>query len=430
MQKKALETSRRLFRTGWIVISNVFGGLLAWSVLAPFEGAVITSGAIAVEGNHKAVQHPDGGVVADIFFTEGDYVEAGATILKLDGAELESAINGIDVQLYGLVAREARLTAEQTDAQTMSAVTIVEDITIDSGYSDAMLSQEQYWNARRTTKRTKRSILSQKIVESEQRVQGLLSEISAKRRQSAIIQEELSDLRELLEKGLVAKTRVLALEREDERLRGEWSSRESQIAEIEVQIGEARLEILSLEETFLETVVSELAEVKTQLAELLEQRAALVLKLDRLDITAPESGRVLGVKTHTIGGVIPSTEPLMFIVPQSEQLIALVRILPHDIDKVAQGQAATLRFSSFNQNRVPEAKGTIVRVSADVIMDPATGVSYYEGVVSLPSDTDLPASAELLPGMPVEALLKTESRTVLSYLLRPAQDAMSKTFRD
>ena len=412
------------------MISIVFGGLLAWSVLAPFEGAVITSGAIAVEGNHKAVQHPDGGVVADIFFTEGDYVEAGATILKLDGAELESAINGIDVQLYGLVAREARLTAEQTDAQTMSAVTIVEDITIDSGYSDAMLSQEQYWNARRTTKRTKRSILSQKIVESEQRVQGLLSEISAKRRQSAIIQEELSDLRELLEKGLVAKTRVLALEREDERLRGEWSSRESQIAEIEVQIGEARLEILSLEETFLEAVVSELAEVKTQLAELLEQRAALVLKLDRLDITAPESGRVLGVKTHTIGGVIPSTEPVMFIVPQSEQLIALVRILPHDIDKVAQGQAATLRFSSFNQNRVPEAKGKILRVSADVIMDPATGVSYYEGVVSLPNDPDLPASADLLPGMPVEALLKTESRTVLSYLLRPAQDAMSKTFRD
>ena len=430
MQQRAIASSRRLFLIGWSAILLVLGGLFAWSVLAPFEGAVITSGAIAVDGNHKAVQHPDGGIVSDILVREGDLVEAGSVMLSLDDAELESALSAASVQLYDLVAKEARLTAERDNATVMQVMTAIDPMNDQDGLIAAMNAQRQFFQARRSTNSTKLSLLSQRVTESEERIQGLRADVVAKTKQSALIEEELEDLRGLLSSGLVAKSRLLALERENERLIGERNLREAQISEIQVQIGETKLEMLGLKEGFQEDVAAELATVKTEIAELQERRTSLIIKLRRLHIVAPEHGRVLGVTAHTIGGVIPPTEPVMFIVPQNEALIVRVRILPQDIDKVFEGQQATLRFSSFNLNQVPEVEGKILRVSADVLADPATGMPYYEGIVALPDEFVLSETLQIVPGMPVDALLKTEQRTVLSYLMRPAQDAMTKTFRD
>ena len=170
--------------------------------------------------------------------------------------------------------------------------------------------------------------------------------------------------------------------------------------------------------------------MQTQISELTEERTALVDRSGRLDITAPRSGRVIGIRAHTVGGVIRPSEPIMYIVPENDRLVAKVRISPVDIDKISVGQPAQLRFSAFNQDETPQFAGTVISVSADAIIDETTGAPYYEATVEIPDEALASSKFQLVPGMPVEAMLRTESRNVLSYLVKPLTDSVSRTFRE
>jgi HlyD family type I secretion membrane fusion protein len=220
------------------------------------------------------------------------------------------------------------------------------------------------------------------------------------------------------------------LQRELAQLEGAREALSAEVATTKIQIGEAQIELNQLTEGFLEQVLTELRDVQTQASELAEQRIAAQDQLTRLLVLAPRSGRVLGVQTHTIGGVISPRDPIMHIVPENDPLIARVRVLPSDIDKVGPGSEAILRFPAFSANVTPEVYGTVSKVSADALQDPVSGQFYFEAVVAIPQDRLDNQSFALVPGMPVDASLRTESRTVLSYLMKPLGDAMSRTFRE
>jgi HlyD family type I secretion membrane fusion protein len=256
------------------------------------------------------------------------------------------------------------------------------------------------------------------------------NEITAKDDQIALVEDEISRFETLMERGQAVITRVLALKRDRARLQGERDALTSDIAGTRVQIGEARSEIARLDQGNTETLLTDLRDVQTQISELAEERTALLDRSGRLDITAPRSGRVIGIRAHTVGGVIRPSEPIMYIVPENDRLVAKVRISPIDIDKISLGQTAVLRFSAFNQDETPQFDGRVIAVSADAIVDEATGAAYYEAMVEIPDEALAASSFQLLPGMPVEAMLRTESRNVLSYLVKPLTDSVSRTFRE
>jgi len=233
-----------------------------------------------------------------------------------------------------------------------------------------------------------------------------------------------------MERGQAVITRVLALKRDRARLQGEKDALTSDIAATRVQIGEARSEIARLDQGNTETLLTELRDVQTQISELAEERTALLDRSGRLDITAPRAGRVLGIRAHTVGGVIRPSEPIMYIVPENDRLIAKVRISPVDIDKISVGQTAILRFSAFNQDETPKFTGSVINVSADAFADENTGATFYEAMVEIPDDALASSKFQLVPGMPVEVSLRTESRNVLSYLVKPLMDSVSRTFRE
>ncbi|MEM7766699.1 MAG: HlyD family type I secretion periplasmic adaptor subunit [Pseudomonadota bacterium] len=419
-----------LFVSGFFIIGAVFGGLVAWSVFAPFEGAVLASGTIAVEGNRKAVQHLEGGIVSEINVREGDYVEAGQVILRLDGTATRAQLAALEARLSELASREARLLAEQNGSRTMTIRPELADLAERPSVQSSLEGQASLRRARTESRASQARIMRQRMSQLQTRIDGSQNEIAAKRSELSLVEQEAQSLAGLRADGLVTETRMLELERAQFRLRGELEALNSAIATTRVQIGETELELQRLEAGFLEEVVMELRDVKAEIAELYEQRIASIDRLKRLDIVAPTEGYAIGVRAHTEGGVITPSEPVLFVVPRDDRLVAKIRINPADIDKITVGQDARLIFSAFAQTESPEVNGAIVTVSADAITDDASGLQFYEAIVEWPREAPEAARFDLLPGMPVEAMVKTESRNVLSYLVKPFQDAMSRTFRE
>ena len=415
---------------GWGIIALVFGGLIAWSVLAPFEGAVLTAGQISVASNQQAVQHLEGGIVREIYVREADAVTEGQKLLSLDAAATSAALQALEARLFGLLGTEARLIAERDGTSRLGLRPGFEDLSSRPDIQAILTSQQALMTARRNNLGTQAAILSQRIDQLNTRIAGMQSEITAKDDQIALVDDEITRFETLMERGQAVITRILALKRDRARLQGEKDALTSDIAATRVQIGEARSEIARLDQDHTETLLTELREVQTQIGELAEERLALIDRSGRLDIIAPRAGRVLGIRAHTVGGVIRASEPIMYIVPENDRLIARVRLSPADIDKIRLGQSARLRFSAFSQDETPQVAGRVIAVSADAIIDEASGAAFYEVMIEIPEDALASSRFQLLPGMPVEASLTTESRSVLSYLVKPLTDSVSRTFRE
>ena len=415
---------------GWGVVALVFGGLIAWSVFAPFEGAVLTAGQISVASNQQAVQHLEGGIVREIYVREADAVTEGQKLLSLDATATGASLQALEARLFGLLGTEARLIAERDGTSELTLRPGFESLTSRPDIQAVLASQKSLMTARNNNLGTQGTILRQRIDQLNTRIAGMQNEITAKDDQIALVDDEITRFETLMERGQAVITRILALKRDRARLQGEKDALTSDIAATRVQIGEARSEIARLDQDNTETLLTELREIQTQIDELAEERLGLLDRSGRLDIVAPRAGRVLGIRAHTVGGVIRASEPIMYIVPENDRLIAKVRISPADIDKISVGQSARLRFSAFNQDETPQVDGTVTAVSADAITEEATGATFYEVMIEIPEDALASNGFQLLPGMPVEASLTTESRNVLSYLVKPLTDSVSRTFRE
>ncbi len=419
----------RAIRTGWIAILLVFGGLTAWSVLAPFEGAVLAHGQVAVENNQQVIQHLEGGIVREIYVHEADKVTEGQKLLALDPLTTDAGLQALEARLFDLLGTEGRLMAER-DGKTKIHLRDFEGVADSPRMQAILASQATLLKARSNTRATQIEILNQRISQLRTRIDGMTNEIRSKDEQLVLLRDEVSRFEKLSAQGNASEVRVLALKRDLSSLEGEKEALRSDIAATEVQIGETRSELVRVEQDDREKVLEELRDVQTQIGELTEQRRASMIRKDRLDIRAPQAGRVIGVRAHTVGGVVSPSEPIMYIVPENDRLVAKMRVKPVDIDKITVGQSALLRFTAFNKDETPKYTGEVIKVSADAILDPNSGVAYYEVVVAIPEDAILSDKFPLVPGMPVDGSLKTESRTVLSYLVKPLVDSVSKTFRE
>lgn len=415
---------------GWGVILAVFGGLVFWSIFAPFEGAVLTSGQIAVETSQQAIQHLEGGIVRKIYVREADKVEAGQKLISLDATTADAGLQGLEARLFELLGAEARLRSERDNTETLTIRSGFLDLEKSSAMKSILHDQEILRDARARNRSTQITILNQRGEQLTEQIVGMQNEIRSKDTQIALLRDEIGRFEELVKRGNGTVTRVLALQRDLSRLQGEKDALIAQIAATRVQMGEARSEITRLDQGYREEVLTQLREIQTQIGELSEQRIAALDRQTRLDILAPRAGRVIGIRAHTLGGVITPSEPVMYIVPENDRLIAKVRIMLSDIDQIHVGQAATLRFAAFNQDKTPQVEGSVTKISADAVVDQTTGMPYFEAIVEIPDDALGAEQFPLLPGMPVDAAVRTESRSVLSYLVKPLTDSLARTFRE
>jgi HlyD family type I secretion membrane fusion protein len=427
---QTLSAHKRAVRTGWAVILFVFGGLFFWSVLAPFEGAVLTGGQVVVESNQQAVQHLEGGIVREIYVREADKVVAGQKLISLDPTTADATIDAQEARLFDLLGTEARLIAERDNKTTLSLRPAFADLADDPDMIAVMDSQQSLLTARTQTRATQLKILQQRIDQLNTRINGMGREIESKDVQIFLLEDEVSRFEKLTAQGNASEVRVLSLKRDLSRLKGERDALTSDIAATQVQIGETRSEVLRVDQDARESILSDLREAQTKIGELSEQRLAALDRRSRLDILAPSNGRVIGIRAHTVGGIINPSEPIMYVVPEDDRLVAKLRVKPSDIDKIGVGQIASLRFSAFDRDATPLYEGKVLKVSADALIDQVTGVPYFEVIASIPDEALASEAFQILPGMPVDASLQTTRRTILSYLIKPLADSVSHTFRE
>lgn len=416
---------------GCLIVLVMVGALGAWSALAPISGAVIAPGVVTVYSKRKTIQHLEGGIVAEILVRDGDRVDSGQQLIRLADTRVAANLAVLNSRLAVLRASEARLKAERDGRAAIDFPDILFAGRAVPNVDEITASETGLFLARRSARAGEIDILNQRIAQLEQQIAGLDAQQQANAGQIALIEDELTGLRSLYEKGYVSKPRILELERRREELKGERGQHIAEIARSQNAIGEARLEIIQVSNDFREEVATQLHEVQADLLDLQERYVAAADELSRLEVRAPQSGIVVGLDVHTVGGVIAPGQPILDIVPEEDELIIEAQVAPRDIDKVAIGLEAVIRLSAFDLRRTPELSGAVFSASADRIMEETSREPYYLVGARIPdSELSKLEQLELVPGMPAEVFIKTGERTALSYFIKPLVDGMARAFKD
>lgn len=421
---------RRLNVIGLATLVVLVGGFGGWAFTTQLAGAVVASGAVVVDSDIKRVQHPTGGVVGELNVRNGDLVKAGDILVRLDDTITRANLSIVLNSLNQAMAREARLKAERDAAAALTFPPELAEQLGDTDVASILAGEERLFELRATARAGQIAQLRERASQLEDEIEGLGGQLSAKAQEIVLVTKELVGVRELWEQNLISIQRVTALERDAARLEGERGQLVAAIAQAKGRQTEVGLQIIQIDQDLRSEVASDLRETQSQIAEFDERRTAAEDQLKRIDIRAPQDGLVHQLAVHTVGGVIGAGETIMQIVP-IDLLTIEVKIAPQDIDNVSPDQLAVLRLSAFNTRTTPEIKGTVIRVSPDLILDERTGTSYYTARIGiLPGETEKLGALVLTPGMPVEAFIQTGERTVMSYLMKPLADQLTRTFRE
>ncbi|PTM98552.1 HlyD family type I secretion periplasmic adaptor subunit [Mycoplana dimorpha] len=424
---------RRYALVGYSTVFLLLGGMAAWGALTRINGAVVAGGIIEVASNRQVVQHLTGGVVGKILVRDGDKVDAGDVLMRLDDTFDRSELAVIEGQLFSLMGTAARLSAEQDDSTEMRFdPELIERAKSDPQVQEIIDGQTRLMQARSETRDKQIGQLKEKKLQIAKQNEGLESRIKALQTQLELIEEELDAQNKLLKQSLTNASRVLQLQREQAEIAGTISQAKSSIAENAGKVAEIELAILNVDSDMREEATSSLRDIEAKIAELQEKRTSKLETLSRMDITAPVSGVVLGMTVHAINSVIKPADQLLFIIPQENDLIVKTQISPTQIDQVHVGQVAHIRFGAFDHRTTPEIFGHVTKVAADVLQDPRTGMSYYPAEIK-PDEGEMAKlgdDKQVIPGMPVETFIQTAERSPLGYLTKPLADYFAKAFRE
>ena len=417
---------------GILTIVLLIGGFVGWGMFTTIAGAVVASGVVQVEQNRQVVQHPDGGVVAEIDVVEAQKVKAGDLLFRLDGAQLTSTLAIIEGQLWDAMARRSRLEAERDDKLAPVFTQDLLDLAkTRPDVADQIEGQRRLFTARLDTVNAQIDQLRQRTDQLSAQVAGIKAQTAAISDQVNLLTPEINDQQKLLDKGLTQSSRLMDLKREVARLQGNMGEMEGNQAQAEGKATEIQLQILQLQAARREDANNQLRDMGDKTLELAERRRALTEQIARLDIRAPVSGIVLGLQVTTPRSVIRAAEPILYIIPQDRPLVIVAQVPPIHVDEVFVGQQVRVVFSAFQARTTPQLNGHLTTISADAMNDQASKASFYRAEVVLdPGEIDKLKGQTILPGMPVQAYIGTGDRSPMAYLLKPFMDYFHMAFRE
>lgn len=418
---------------GLLGLVVLLGGFTAWATMTQIAGAIIASGRIEVDQNRQIVQHPTGGVVSKIAVKEGDSVRAGDVLIQLDTKQMESSLVIVEGQLYEFMARRGRLEAERDERDTITFDPELLEVAQERAeVRELVEGQRNLFLARRDSVYQQTEQLVQRADQTRNQILGITAQERSLARQLELIEQELDAQQSLLERGLTQASGVLALQRQSASLDGQLGELAASKAQSEQRITEIEIEVLRLTSQRREDAITSLRDLRARELELIEQRLALLSDIEQMQIRAPVSGIVYNMRVQTMRSVVRGADPVLFLIPQDRPLVIAARVDPIHIDQIIAGQSVNLRFSALDQRTTPELVGQVALVSADAFEDEAIGISYYRAEIVLnPGELEKLAEGQvLLPGMPVEAFIRTADRSPLAYLVKPMADYFNRAFRE
>jgi protease secretion system membrane fusion protein len=425
------EHSGRAARVGLWALGLGLGGFLLWATLAPLDEGVPSQGMIAIDTKRKAVQHLTGGLVKQVLVGEGDVVKEGQLLMRLDEAVARANFEAARQQYVGLRAMEGRLQSEQRGLTKVTFHPDVLEASKDPQIREVVLTQEQLFNARRAALQADVQSIQENIQGQQGLIESYATMLANRKNQHALLTEELKNTSELVKEGYAPRNRQLELGRM-------LADTSSGIAELmgntiraQRAVSELQQRTILRQQEYRKDVDTQLAEVGREVPGDAEKYTAAKDDLGRTEVKSPASGQVVSLAFQTVGGVITPGQKLMDIVPQDQALLIEARVAPHLIDRVRQGLPVDVRFSSFAHTPQLVVQGKVASVSADLLMDPQTGVGYYLARVGVTAEGyKMLGKRQLQPGMPVEVVFITGERSMLTYLLNPLIKRMAAAMKE
>jgi HlyD family secretion protein len=416
-------------------IAMIAAGILALlvlvgGILVPIGGAVIASAEVGPESRIKRIAHPTGGVIAEILVRDGDAVEEGDLLIRLENDVTQINAEFSELSLAQLLARRAALIA---DIEDRGSITFPPELLNDgSEEARAVMAAEQ--RRFRISRQERASIgvqLSERVNQLGRQIDSYEAQIAAFRKQQELIEPELTMLRDMFDQGYVTIRRLNEMERQAIELEGSIGSLRANIAQANAAIAQAQEQRIQIGQTARSDAGAELAQVEAAINQQRVASATAGDSFDRSTIRAPYAGTVDKLAFGAIGEVIRPAETIMEIVPRDDRLVFNGLVMPSDIDRVKVGQPARIRLSAFNQATTPELNGEVVFVSADPVTDEKSGISLYRVRIVLDEqDQAVADEIELVSGMPAELFIETGSRSMLSYVTKPLFDQFQRAFRN
>lgn len=430
---RAASDTRGIARKGLLVLALGLGGFCLWAAVAPLDEGVPTAGTVVIDTKRKAVQHLVGGIVDEVLVREGQMVEKDQVLMRLDDAVSRANFESIRQRYLGLSAMQVRLLAEQAGAKTLKfGEDLVSAAAADQFMAAQITNQRQLFQSRRQA-------LAADLAEMDAAMESVVTQRDAaktmlKQRESqlASLQEELRSLRGLVKDGYAPRNRLLELERTLADVMANKANLDGNILNAVSSTKQLRQRKLARQSEYRKEVETQLADVSREVQADAEKFKVQVADLKRVAIRSPAAGQVVGLAVQTVGAVVQSGQKLMDIVPEQQTLMVEARIAPHLIDKVHSGLVADIRFNTFAHSPQLVVPGEVVSVSGDLLADQgAQSMPYFLARLQVtPEGMKKLGSRQMQAGMPAEVVIKTGSRTMLTYLLSPLLKRMATSLKE
>ena len=405
---------RRLRRQVLVPIAGVTLLIALWCAWAPLSGAVVASGQVQAALGRKVVQHQEGGIVRELLVRQGQSVKRGDPLLVVGDVRSDAALDLLRKQMLAEGLRAARTRAELVLASQFV-------VPAELAATPAMLARErQLFDSRRRTLNEQLAAMQSQTREAHARIAALNAQLRASERSTQLARDELGINVELVASGFVQKSRLLTMERNVAETRVRAEAARGQIAEAQMQVSALGNTMAQARGAYQQRAADELKEADARLRELEDRLRPSQDQADRQTVRAPVDGTVMALRVSAPGTAVGPREPLLEIAPSDESLIVELRIDPHDIDHVRQGNAAEVRLSAFDMRSTPMLQAVVTAVSPDAVTDAAGKQAWYAAQVEVKqSELSNNPQLRLQAGMPAEVFVTTPPRSLLRYLIEP-----------
>ncbi len=432
---------RRPTIVGLAIVAAWICGFALWAAMAPLDGAVVASGSFVATGQNKQVQHLEGGIIRDMLVREGDLVQAGQTLVRLDDTPAKSKLRRLVLREYRLLTMQARLEAQIDLKEDFILPEALAASAKDPEVAQIFARQKMELKARRQNQADEEQVLRKEVAALKESIGGYAAQTKSVEQRLTLFTEELKDKKSLLDRQLARKTEVMALRRAEADLAGSRGELLGRIADSRERIARSEQQITELRSSAMQKTIEELRQTETELDDVREQIGASRDVLERIDVRSPDRGIVVRVNYHSNGAVVAPGAVILELLPVDDKLVIEGRVNPNDISHVHDGQDALVRLTALNQRLTPVIAAHVVYVSADAIADQqqqqqANLVPFHHQsyIVRVKLDEDdvrkKIGDFNPTPGMPADVYIKTGERTFFEYMLRPVLDSFSRAFRE
>jgi S-layer protein transport system membrane fusion protein len=426
---------RTMLTAAAAIIVFTFAGLGGWSAVAHIDSAVVADGTVAVESNRKTVQHLEGGIVRQILVRDGDLVHQGDTLILLDPTRNEATDKGYRQQLAIARTLEARLLAQRDLADNVAFPPEVTALQDDPLIANAIRDNQSQFDNRRQSLLRGSEVIEKQIAQAQDEIRQAAVDKQTAEQQIDSINQELPNLKGLLEKGLVALPRVTTLERQLIQTKGQFDTARINSTKATEKVGEMRARLDQLKQDYRQEGANALPDVRKVISDARQQSIIAGDVLQRIDIKAPVTGTVQQLKVFTVGGVIRPGDAILEIVPLSDKLVVRAKVQPIDVDRIVAGEKVELRIPQFMKYQLQPIEGVVRGISRDSMLDPVTSAGPSQPYFAVEVTVDRSAIPEdirdrLVAGMTVDTIIRTRERTVLSYLVAPLTNRLAKSMHE